>query len=300
MNHVFTGSGVALVTPFSEDGKIDYEVFGKLIEFQIANNTDAIIVCGTTGEGSTLTVEERLSLFRYAAEKIRGRVPLICGTGSNSTSFSLDIAAEAEKCGADAHLMVTPYYNKTSQNGLIKHYFKLADNLSKPVIVYNVPTRTGMNIMAETYVKLAEHENIVGIKEADTDIIKLQKSIDLCKDKLDFYVGNDDMIAVACAVGCKGVVSVLSNILPSYTHNMTIEGVNGNNVECLDMQNRIMKLAQVLFCDVNPVPVKLVMEFLGLCKSTVRLPLCFTDDEKKRKLFDITQEYKYLFLNEKA
>ena len=175
MSHVFTGSGVALVTPFGEDGKIDYDVFEKLIEFQIANNTDAIIVCGTTGEGSTLTVDERLSLFRFAAEKIRGRAPLICGTGSNSTSFSLDVARQAEISGADAHLMVTPYYNKTSQNGLVEHYFYLADRLQKPIIVYNVPSRTGMNITPETYRRLSLHENIAAVKEADTNIVKLEK-----------------------------------------------------------------------------------------------------------------------------
>ena len=188
MKPVFTGSGVALVTPFSEDEKIDYNVFEKLIEFQIANNTDAIIVCGTTGEGSTLTVEERLSLFRFAAKKIRGRGPLICGTGSNSTSFSLEVAKEAEKCGADAHLMVTPYYNKTSQQGLVKHYFSIADNTEKPIIVYNVPSRTGMNILPETYRELSLHDNIVGVKEADINIVKLEKSIYLCENKLDFYI----------------------------------------------------------------------------------------------------------------
>ena len=225
MSSVFTGSGVAIVTPFGKDEKIDYDVFKKLIEFQIANNTDAIIVCGTTGEGSTLTVDERLSLFRFAAENIRGRVPLICGTGSNSTSFSLEIAKEAEKLRVDAHLMVTPYYNKTSQIGLIKHYYTLADNLNNPIIVYNVPSRTGMNITPETYLELSKHSNIAGVKEADTNIVKLQKSVFMCDGNLDFYIGNDDMISSACAVGCKGVVSVLANILPSFTHKMASEGL---------------------------------------------------------------------------
>lgn len=294
MSCVFTGSGVAIVTPFSEDGKIDYDVFEKLIEFQIANNTDAVIVCGTTGEGSTLTVDERLSLFRFAAEKIRGRAPLICGTGSNSTSFSADIAKEAEKCGADAHLMVTPYYNKTSQKGLIEHYFYLADRLDKPVIVYNVPSRTGMNISPEAYRELAYHDNIAGVKEADTNIVKLQKSVHLCEGWLDFYVGNDDMISSACAVGCKGVVSVLANILPSFTHKMAETGVKGNNKDCLAMQNEVMELAQKLFCDVNPIPVKEAMSQLSMCSNVLRLPLYQTSENNKKVIVDVLEKYKYL------
>ena len=299
MSHVFTGSGVALVTPFGEDGKIDYDIFEKLIEFQIANNTDAIIVCGTTGEGSTLTVDERLSLFRFAAEKIRGKVPLICGTGSNSTSFSLDVAKEAEISGTDAHLMVTPYYNKTSQNGLIEHYFYLADRLQKPVIVYNVPSRTGMNITPETYKKLSLHENIVAVKEADTNIVKLEKSIHLCDGKLDFYIGNDDMICAACAVGCKGVVSVLANILPSFTHDMVMYGVSGENSKCLMMQNEVMELAQKLFCDVNPVPVKEAMAMLNLCGNTLRLPLCRMSESNLEIIEAVVNKYAYLFEKEK-
>ena len=294
MSSVFTGSGVAIVTPFGKDEKIDYDVFEKLIEFQIANNTDAIIVCGTTGEGSTLTVDERLSLFRFSAERIRGRVPLICGTGSNSTSFSLEIAKEAEKCGADAHLMVTPYYNKTSQKGLIQHYFTLADDLQKPVIVYNVPSRTGMNITPETYLELSKHGNISGVKEADTSIVKLQKSIFLCDGRLDFYIGNDDMISSACSVGCKGVVSVLANILPSFTHKMASAGVNGDNTLCTAMQNEVMELAQKLFCDVNPIPVKEAMSQLGMSENILRLPLYETSDSNKEILRSVLEKYSYL------
>ena len=297
MNPVFTGSGVALVTPFGEDEKIDYDVFEKLIEFQIANNTDAIIVCGTTGEGSTLTVDERLSLFRFAAEKIRGRVPLICGTGSNSTSFSLELAKEAEKCEIDAHLMVTPYYNKTSQKGLVKHYFNLADRLEKPIIVYNVPSRTGMNIMPDTYKELSEHENIVAVKEADTNIVKLQHSISLCDNKLDFYIGNDDMIYAACSVGCKGVISVLANILPSFTHKMAVSTIYGDFMTSLNMQNNVMKLAQGLFCDVNPIPVKEAMCQLNMCRNTVRLPLFEVSEKNKSLLSDMLSEFRCL-LNE--
>lgn len=299
MSSVFTGSGVAIVTPFSEDEKIDYDVFEKLIEFHIANNTDAIIVCGTTGEGSTLTVDERLSLFRFAAERIRGRIPLICGTGSNSTSFSLELAKEAERCGADAHLMVTPYYNKTSQKGLIKHYFTLADSLTKPLIVYNVPSRTGMNISPETYRELSFHDNIAGVKEADTNIVKLQKSVYLCDDRLVFYIGNDDMISSACAVGCKGVVSVLANILPSFTHKMALAGVNGENTLCRAMQNEVMELAHNLFCDVNPIPVKEAMSQLSLCGNTLRLPLYGLSEENRRIITDLLNKYAYIINSEK-
>jgi len=294
LDSIFTGSGVAIVTPFSEDNKIDFDVFRKLIEFQIANNTSAVIVCGTTGEGSTLSVDERLSLFRFAAECIRGRVPLICGTGSNSTSFSLDLAQEAEKCGADAHLMVTPYYNKTSQNGIVKHYYKLADNLKKPIIVYNVPGRTGMNVTPETYVKLSKHENIIAVKEADTDIVKLQKSIYLCKNNLDFYTGNDDMIALSCAIGCKGVISVLANILPAFTSKMLYEGIFGEIKKCVEMQNEVLPLIHSLFSDINPIPVKEAMSQLGYCKNILRLPLCETDENKKARIKELLSVYKYL------
>lgn len=298
MRPIFIGSGVALVTPFNKDGEIDYELFSKLIEFQIANKTDAIIVCGTTGEGSTLTVDERLELFSLAAEQVNGRVPVIGGTGSNSTSFSLEVAKEAENCGADAHLMVTPYYNKTSQKGLVKHYFTLADKLKRPVIVYNVPSRTGMNITPETYKELSEHENIVAVKEADTNIVKLQKSVYLCDGKLDFYVGNDDMISAACAVGCKGVVSVLANILPSFTHEMAISGVKDNNIKSLKMQNEVMELAQKLFCDVNPIPVKEAMSQLSMCESTMRLPLTEASASSKKIIREMLTKYKKLFENE--
>lgn len=299
MKPVFTGSGVALVTPFGRDEKINFNVFEKLIEFQIANDTDAIIVCGTTGEGSTLTVDERLALFRFAAEKIRGRVPLICGTGSNSTSFTLDVAKEAENCGVDAHLMVTPYYNKTSQAGLTKHYFALADKLTKPVFVYNVPSRTGMNVTPETYKKLSEHPNIVAVKEADTNIVKLQKSIYLCEDKLDFYIGNDDMIAAACAVGCKGVVSVIANILPSFTHNLAKKSITGKISESVQMQNEIIEFAQKMFCDINPIPIKEAMHTLSMCENVFRLPLCGTTQEYKEIITDVLTKYKYLIEKEK-
>lgn len=298
MKPIFCGSGVALITPFGKDGKIDFDVFSRLIEFQISNKTDAIIVCGTTGEGSTLTVEERLTLFSLAVEKVNGRVPVIAGTGSNSTSFSLELIKEAEKCGIDAHLSVTPYYNKASQRGLIEHYYKLADNSTKPIIVYNVPTRTGMNILPETYKKLGYHDNIIGVKEADSSITKLQKSICLCEDTLDFYIGNDDMIAPAVLSGCKGVVSVIANILPGYTHKLVYETVKGNIDICNKMQCKIFSIIEALFSDVSPVPVKNATEHLFSINSFCRLPLCAMDECTKSKLIKILDDNKKLFDSE--
>ena len=298
MAPIFIGSGVALVTPFDKDGKINYSRFKELIEFQIANHTDAIVVCGTTGEGSTLTVSERLILFELAVETVRHRVPVICGTGSNSTSFSLDFAKEAEQLDIDAHLSVTPYYNKTSQSGLITHYYTLADNLKKPVIVYNVPTRTGMNILPETYKKLSFHDNIIAVKEADTHISKLIKSLVLCEDRLDFYIGNDDMISVAASLGCKGVISVLSNILPSYTHELALSGVNGDCTKCAVMQKRVMDLIECLFMDVSPIIIKEVMSRCSLDVGSCRLPLGQADERSKDIISTVLTQYKDLIREE--
>ncbi len=284
MKPVFIGSGVALITPFDKDGKIDFKGFEKLIEYQIDNKTDAIIVCGTTGEGSTLTVYERLNLFSTAVDVARGRVPVIGGTGSNSTSFSLSLIKEAEKTGIDAHLSVTPYYNKASQAGLVKHYYTLAEEAEKPIIVYNVPTRTGMNITPETYRELSLHSNICAVKEADSSIAKLIKSISLCEDRLDFYIGNDDMICPAVACGCKGVISVLANVMPDFTHEMTMEGINGNTEKCRQMQQRVIETVEALFCDINPIPVKYAMKCMGMDTGVLRLPLCEMNGEKKARL----------------
>ena len=291
MNSVFVGAGVAIITPFDKDGQIDYERFSKLIEFQIANNTDAIIVCGTTGEGSTLSVKERLKLFSYAVRQVHGRVPVIGGTGSNSTFFTLDLANEAEKTGIDAHLMVTPYYNKTSQQGLVKHYTFLADRLSKPIIIYNVPSRTGMNIEPETYNKLSYHENIIGVKEADANITKLAKSIARCKDRLDFYIGNDDQISVSTYLGCKGVISVLSNILPKFTSLMTKTALNGNITTANQLQAESFEIIDALFSDVNPIPIKTAMKILGYDVGYLRGPLCEMSNEKTAKLKEILNRY---------
>ncbi len=298
MNPLFVGSGVAIITPFDKEGQIDFEGFEKLIEFQIANKTDAIIVCGTTGEGSTLSVEERLKLFSYAAEKVNGRVPVIGGTGSNSTFFTLDLAKEAEKTGIDAHLMVTPYYNKTSQNGLIKHYTFLADRLKRPIMIYNVPSRTGLNVMPETYEKLSSHENIIGVKEADPNISKLVKSLSLCENRLTFYIGNDDLITASCYLGCKGVISVLSNILPKFTHEMTLKAINHDYVKANEMQEDVFDLIEAIFSDVNPIPVKEAMKYLGTDTGYLRGPLCEMTEDKSAKLISILEKHRDKLNNE--
>ncbi len=298
MNSVFVGAGVAIITPFDKDGQIDFERFSKLIEFQIANKTDAIIVCGTTGEGSTLSVKERLELFSHAVRRTGGRVPVIGGTGSNSTFFTLDLAKEAEKTGINAHLMVTPYYNKTSQQGLIKHYTFLADRLKKPILVYNVPSRTGMNVMPETYEKLSHHKNIIGVKEADPNISKILKSLALCNDRLDFYIGNDDLITTSAYLGCKGVISVLSNILPEFTHNMTMAAINGEIGKANEMQSECLELIDAIFSDVNPIPIKTAMKILGYDTGYLRGPLCNMSHDKEEQLTETLYRYQSLIMNE--
>ncbi len=298
MKPVFIGSGVALITPFDKDGKIDFKRFEKLIEFHINNKSDAIIVCGTTGESAALTLEEKIGIYKFTVEKVKGKIPIICGTGSNSTSFALTLSKEAEKAGADGLLIVTPYYNKTSQKGLISHYFTIADNVKIPVIVYNVPSRTGMNIFPETYVKLSDHPNIMGVKEADTSITKLIKSINLTEGRLDFYIGNDDMISSAMAAGCKGVISVLANVLPRFTHKLTMEAYNGNIKSAGVMQKNASDLIEALFCDVNPIPVKAILKQLHFDSGVLRLPLVELSEEKKDYIRNIIIKYKDLIRHE--
>lgn len=284
MNPLFIGSAVALVTPLHEDKTIDFDQLTTLLEFQITNKTDAVVVCGTTGEGATLTREERQAIFAHTVRVVRGRVPVICGTGSNSTSFALQTAKDAEDCGADAHLIVTPYYNKTSQQGLIAHYFTLADALQKPIIVYNVPSRTGMNIRPETYRALSKHPNIVAVKEADTDLAKLSQSIALCGDSLTFYSGNDDLAVASCAVGCKGTISVLANLLPHYSHEMNLAAVAGDIKKAAAMQRDALELIKALFCTVNPMPVKYAMDRCALPAGPCRLPLVEPTKEEKSQI----------------
>lgn len=281
---LFTGSGVALVTPFTKDGEIDFQSLEKLIDFQIESGTDALIICGTTGEGSTVTFDEKSRVFDFAVKRADGKIPVIAGTGSNSTEHTLKQIAQAEKAGVDAHLIVTPYYNKTSQSGIIKHYFTLADFAEKPIIVYNVPSRTGLDIKVETYKKLSEHKNIVGAKEASGDLTKMMKIIKECGENFNVYVGNDDQTASAAAMGAKGVISVLANIFPKETHVMAKLGVDGDAVRCHTMQAEYLGLISALFADVNPIPVKYAMEYLGLCGGTLRLPLVEASESVKERI----------------
>ena len=280
---VFTGSGVALVTPFNENG-IDYDAFGKLIDWQLASKTDALVICGTTGEASTLTDEEHVEAIRFAAERAAGRKPIIAGTGSNDTDYSLWLSKEAEAAGADALLLVTPYYNKATPKGLIKHFSTVADNVNIPSILYNVPSRTGCNIPLSVYRELCEHENIVATKEASGNISAIAEIAAACGDKLAIYSGNDDQIVPILSLGGKGVISVLSNVLPDQTHDICELYFNGKVKESAAMQLKYLDLINTLFCEVNPIPVKTAMHLMGKCSLDMRAPLCEMEDANRAKL----------------
>ena len=279
---VFTGAGVAIVTPMMPDGSINYERFGELIEEQIAGHTDAIVVVGTTGEASTMTDEEHIEMIRYCVEKTAKRVPVIAGTGSNDTGYAVELTKEAEKVGADATLQVTPYYNKTSQKGLVAHFNTIADSVNIPTILYNVPSRTGVSIALDTYKALAENEKISAVKEASGNI-SLAAQIAAHTD-LDIYSGNDDQILPMLALGAKGVISVSSNIIPRQKHDMVELFMSGKIKEALELQKKYLDMENALFCDVNPIPVKEAMNLLGKNVGECRLPLIRMEDAKTEKL----------------
>ena len=270
---IFTGAGVALVTPFAADGSVDYARFGALIDWQIEQGTDALIIAGTTGESSTLTEEEHVEVLRFAVQHTAKRVPIIAGTGSNDTAFAVSLSKEAQALGADALLLVTPYYNKTSQNGLYMHYKTIAEAVDLPIILYNVPSRTGMTIEVETAARLAEIENIVAMKDAVGNITYTAKLIERCGDALTVYSGNDDMIVPMMSLGAKGVISVLSNVLPRETHEMTAAALRGDFKTAAEMQLKYLKLVNALFIETNPIPVKEAMNRMGLEVGECRLPL---------------------------
>ena len=272
-NTVFTGAGVAIVTPMNADGSINYDEFGRVIDFQINNGTDAIIVCGTTGESATMTDEEHVECIRYCVECVNKRVPVIAGTGSNDTKYAVDLSVEAEKLGVDALLVVTPYYNKTSQRGLIAHFTAIADSVNIPIILYNVPSRTGVNIALDTYDVLANHKNIAAVKEASGNISAIAKIIEKCGDRLDVYSGNDDQIVSIMALGGKGVISVLSNVCPKETHDIAQLCLDNNVAEAAKLQIKYLDLCNSLFIDVNPIPVKEAMNLIGFKAGECRLPL---------------------------
>lgn len=281
---IFTGAGVAIVTPMNADGSIDFETFGKLIDFQIDNGTDCIVVCGTTGESSTMSDDEHKEAIRYCVERVNKRVPVIAGTGSNDTAYAIQLSKEAETLGADAVLVVSPYYNKTSQNGLIKHFTAIADAINIPVMLYNIPGRTGVNIAIDTFVELAKHENIVAVKEAGGNMDYFAKIIEACGDKLDVYSGDDGMTVPVMSIGGKGVISVLSNVMPKETHEMCKLCLENNFAEAGKLQIKYLGLINALFCDVNPIPVKEAMALMGLCGNTLRLPLCPTSEANLAKI----------------
>lgn len=291
---IFQGSGVAIVTPMNSDGSINYEVFGDLIEFQINNEIDAIIVCGTTGESATLNHKEHCRVIQYCAEKVNGRVPVIAGTGSNDTRYSLELSLEAQKLGVDALLSVTPYYNKTSQSGLIRHYNYIADGVDLPIILYNVPSRTGCNINPDTYLELSKHPNIVGIKEANGDISSVIKTISLCGDNIDVYSGNDEQAVPIMSVGGKGVISVFANICPKISHDMCNKFLRGDIKGSANIQIEYYELMSSLFCDVNPIPVKAAMNILGFECGFCRMPLDVLSNSNFEKLKNTMQKYKLI------
>ena len=282
---IFEGAASALVTPMNENG-VDYPAFKKLIEWQIEEGIDALVIAGTSGEGSTLTDEEHREVLRFSVEVVAGRVPVIAGTGSNDTAYAIDLTKYACEVGCDAMLVVTPYYNKATQKGLIKMFTEIADASTKPIILYNVPSRTGVNIEPKTYAVLAEHPMIQGIKEANGAIDKIVETMSLVGDKLDVYSGNDDQIVPLLSVGGKGVISVLSNVLPKETSEMVHKFLDGDVKGAAEMQFRFFPLVKALFSEVNPIPAKAAMAAMGFCEDYVRLPLTVMEDATKAVLLD--------------
>lgn len=289
---IFTGSGVAIVTPMKENGDVNYEKLGELLEYQIANSTDAIIICGTTGESSTLTHEEHLDVIKYAIDKVAKRVPVIAGTGSNCTETAIYLSQEAEKMGADALLIVTPYYNKATQKGLIQHYTKIANSVKLPIIMYNVPGRTGCNIQPETAVALAKNvENIVAIKEASGSIAQVGKIMSLADGCIDLYSGEDGQVVPMLSLGGKGVISVLANIAPQETHDMVALYLEGKVKESCEIQLKAIPLVDALFCEVNPIPVKTALNLMGMEAGAFRGPLCEMEEANKEKLVKAMKDF---------
>lgn len=288
---IFTGAAVAIITPFTNN-QVDYKELGGMIERQIENSTDAIVICGTTGESSTLTDEEHRECIRYCVERVAGRVPVIAGTGSNDTDYAIELSKYACEVGADALLLVTPYYNKATPKGLIRHFTAIADATDKPIILYNVPSRTGCNITLPVYKELAKHERITAAKEASGNISAIAQLAAECD--LDIYSGNDDQIVPILSLGGKGVISVLSNVVPKETHDICRLWFEGKPAESAKLQLELLKLANTLFCEVNPIPVKTAMSLMGFCSEEMRLPLCEMDDANKAKLIGVMKEYQLL------
>ena len=289
MKNTFKGAATALITPM-KDGKIDFKKFEQLIEDQIKNDIDALVVCGTTGESATLDDNEHRDLIKACVEQVKGRVPVIAGTGSNDTRYAMDLSAHACELGADMLLLVTPYYNKTSQRGLVKHFEEISKVVDKPMIVYNVPSRTGLNILPATYKELSYNEKIVAAKEANGNISAVAETIHLCGENLEIISGNDDQIVPIMALGGVGVISVLSNVVPKETHEMCKAMLEGNVKKAADMQLKYLPLINALFCETNPIPAKAAMAALGYCTDELRLPLCEISDANREKLYAIMKD----------
>ena len=289
---IFTGAGVALITPMNDDGSVNYEKLRELLEFHVANKTDAIIICGTTGEASTLSDEEHLECIRFACEVINKRIPVIAGTGSNCTQSAIELSKEAEKSGVDGLLLVTPYYNKATQNGLKAHYKAIAKEVNVPIILYNVPSRTGTRLAPQTVVDLChEVPNIVGVKDATGDISEVAELMSLAKGTVDVYSGNDDQIVPVLSLGGKGVISVLSNILPKETHDMVASYLDGDVVKSCEMQLKYFDLVKALFCEVNPIPVKKALSLMKMTGGTLRSPLTEMEQPNAERLEKAMREY---------
>ena len=288
-NTVFTGAATAIITPF-RNGQIDYEAFARLINWQVEQGIDAIVVCGTTGEASTLTDEEHREAIRFAVETVNGRVPVIAGTGSNDTAYAIELTQYACEVGADAILLVTPYYNKATQKGLIASFTAVADVSTKPIILYNVPSRTGCNILPATAAALAEHPNIVAIKEASGNISQIAELASLVRGKMDIYSGNDDQIVPILSLGGKGVISVLSNLMPAETSQICHKFLSGDVSGSAEMQLELLPLVNALFCEVNPIPVKAAMAAMGYGENSLRLPLTPMESAHEEMLLALMRE----------
>lgn len=289
---VFTGAGVAIITPMKANGEVNYEKLGEFIDYQIENSTDAIVICGTTGEASTLTHEEHIETIRFAADHVKKRVPVIAGTGSNCTETAVYLSQEAQKAGVDACLVVTPYYNKATQKGLIKHYTTVAKSVDLPIIMYNVPGRTGCNIQPETAATLAKDvDNIVAIKAATGNMAQESKTMALAEGRLDMYSGEDGLIVPLMSIGAKGVISVLSNVAPQQTHDICAKFAEGKIEEARQLQFNALELVDALFCEVNPVPVKHALNLQGWDMGTLRMPLCEMEDANLERLRNAMIQY---------
>lgn len=289
---IFKGAGVAIVTPMKENGEVNYEKFAEMIEYQIANGTDAIIVCGTTGESSTLTHEEHLDVIKYCTEKVAGRIPVVAGTGSNCTETAVYLSKEAEKYGVDGLLLVSPYYNKATQNGLYTHFKTIAESVKLPIILYNVPSRTGCNILPDTVIRLCHDvENIVGVKEASGNLSQIARLAAKAKGTVDIYSGNDDQIVPILSLGGKGVISVLSNVAPKETHEICAKYFEGDVEGSRDLQLCAMDLCDALFCEVNPIPVKKALNLMGMEAGSLRLPLTEMEEANAAKLEKAMREF---------